>query len=101
DFDLVHLNVTYPAGVFALYLKFFKNKKYVITEHWTGFRKDLFRQINFLERILIKFILRNSEKLLPVSRDLGKSMQIVSGNKAFEVIPNVIDTDSFVPDLNL
>src|SRR5690606_37981236 len=31
NFDLVHLNVTYPAGVFALYLKFFKHKKYVIT----------------------------------------------------------------------
>ncbi|MFA7686303.1 MAG: glycosyltransferase [Moheibacter sp.] len=101
DFHLVHLNVTYPAGVFAPYLKFFKNKKYVITEHWTGFRKDLFRQINFLERILIKFILKNSEKLLPVSQDLGKSMQSVSGNKPFEVIPNVIDTDLFVPDLNL
>ncbi|SMC35305.1 glycosyltransferase [Moheibacter sediminis] len=97
NFDLVHLNVSHPAGIFVLYLKIIKGKKYVITEHWTGFRKDLFQKVNFLERILIKLILKNASKLLPVSTDLGKSMLNASGNKPVEVIPNVVFTEFFKP----
>lgn len=95
SFDLVHLNITYPAGVFALYLKFFQHKKYVITEHWTGFRKEQFRNINFVECFLIKMILKQAEILLPVSNDLGKSMLEVAPLKKMEVIPNVVNTDVF------
>lgn len=95
NYDLVHLNVTYPAGVFALYLKFFKQKKYVITEHWTGFRKEEFRKINFVERFVIKTILKQAEILLPVSNDLGKSMLEVAPGKKMKVIPNVVNTEIF------
>lgn len=97
EFDLVHLNVTHPAGIFALYLKLIKGKKYVITEHWTGFRKDLFQKVNFIERIFIKLILKNASKLLPVSADLGRSMLNVSGKMPIEVIPNVVFTELFNP----
>lgn len=97
NYDLIHLNVTYPAGVFALLLKFFKNKKYVITEHWTGFEKNKFKKINLIEQFLIKLILKNSEIILPVSNDLGKSMLEVAYGKKMEVIPNVVNTEIFTP----
>lgn len=97
DFDLVHLNVSYPAGIFMLYLNFFKGKKYVITEHWTGFRKDLFEKVNFIEKVFIKLILKNASKLLPVSADLGESMLRVSPKSRVEVIPNVVFTNLFQP----
>src|SRR5690606_36270759 len=95
EIDLVHLNVTYPSGIFALFLKKFKHKKYVITEHWTGFRKEQFKKINFVERLLIKLILKNSEIILPVSKDLGKSMLQVYPKKKMKVIPNVVNTEIF------
>src|SRR5690606_1634695 len=95
EIDLVHLNVTYPAGIFALFLKKFKHKKYVITEDWTGFRKEQFKKINFVERLLIKLILKNSEIILPVSKDLGKSMLQVYPKKKMKVITNVVNTEIF------
>ncbi len=36
-FDLVHLNEIYPFGVFALHLKKFKKKPFIVSEHWTGY----------------------------------------------------------------
>lgn len=100
EIDLVHLNVTYPAGIFALILKFFKNKKYIITEHWTGFRKDQFEKINFIEQFLIKLILKDAEMFLPVSSDLGENMLRVYPKKKIEIIPNVVETEIFKLDEN-
>lgn len=98
SYDLVHLNVTYPAGVFALFLKFFKKKKYVITEHWTGFRDDKFRKINPVERSLIQLILSHCEVLMPVSTDLANNIRQNTGfKKEIKIIPNIVDTLNFRP----
>lgn len=93
--DLIHLNVSYPAGLFALLLKLKNNTKYVITEHWTGFRKDKFQKISFPERFFIKQILKYSQKILPVSQDLANSMLQVYPKKEVEIVPNVVDTQIF------
>lgn len=95
EIDLVHLNTSFPAGVFALYLKWFKNKKYVLTEHWTGLHPERFSKINFIERFFIQKILKNAEIYLPVSLHLGKSMQLIAPSQKMQVIPNVVDTDRF------
>lgn len=95
EVDLIHLNVVFPAGVYALYLKWFKNKKYVLTEHWTGLHAERFAEINFLEKFLIRNVLKNAAIYLPVSMDLGKSMQAISSHSKIKVIPNVVDTDRF------
>lgn len=92
---LIHLNVTYPAGVFAWYLKRFKKKKYVVTEHWTGLHPDQFSKVNFIEKHLTRKILKNAEMYLPVSLHLGKSMQRIVPNEKMQVVPNVVDTDRF------
>lgn len=98
NYDLVHLNVTYPAGIFALFLKFFKNKKYVITEHWTGFEKSKFKNINPVERFLIKMILKYSEILMPVSTDLANNIRQNAGSvKEINIVPNIVDTVNFQP----
>jgi len=98
EFDIVHLNVCYPAGVFALYLKFLKKKKYVLTEHWTGLTAEKFRNYSFYKRFLIQRILKNAEYFLPVSNNLGKNLLRIVPDKPLEVIPNVVDTDRFQPE---
>lgn len=95
--DLIHLNVTYPAGLFALYLKLTQRIPYVITEHWTGFREEYFQKINFIERFIIVKILKNASKILPVSQDLANSMKKHAEKVPFEVIPNVVFTEYFYP----
>lgn len=95
--DITHLNVCFPAGLFALYLKQKLKIPYVITEHWTGFREESFQKTNWVERFFIKRILKNASKILPVSEDLAKSMRKHALQTPFEVIPNVVFTEYFHP----
>lgn len=95
NIDLVHLNVCYTAGIFALYLKWFTHKKYVISENWTSLHQERFSQMNFWIRFMVKKILAGAEMYLPVSNHLGKSMQTISPKNKMQVIPNVVDTNRF------
>ncbi len=97
-FDLVHLNVAHPAGIFALFLKWFKGEKYVLTEHWTVLHPNRFFEFGYFKRLQIKYILKNAEIILPVSSDLGKSILKITGGENFEVIPNVVDVQDFKPN---
>ncbi|PHR74159.1 MAG: hypothetical protein COA67_01990 [Lutibacter sp.] len=97
DFDLVHLNVIYPKGLIALYLKIFKRKKYIITEHWTEYQYPLNKSIGFLKKILIKLIVNNAEYICPISNNLANDMQKFGLKGNYNVVPNVVDTSIFFP----
>jgi len=103
--DIAHLNVLMKAGVFARWLYKKYKLPYVLTEHWTGYypeRKDGFMQQPFLYKFLSKKIYRNCALPLPVTEDTGKRMNQIFGiEKTFKVIPNVVDTNLFYPDLKI
>jgi len=93
--DLVHLNVFFPAGLFALWLK--KNRKlpFVITEHWTAFLAINPYTFNWFEQFYIKKIGAKASRICPVSEDLKMAIQNFGISGPFEVIPNVVDTQLF------
>ena len=99
--DIVHLNVLMKAGIFANRLRKKYNLPFVLSENWTGYypeRKNGFRQQNFLYKRLSKKIYQNCALPLPVTKDLGEKMNKLFGfQKAFKVIPNVVDTTLFYP----
>ncbi|MCO5276550.1 MAG: glycosyltransferase [Saprospiraceae bacterium] len=97
DIDLVHLNTCFPAGIYALFLHYFKKKDYILSEHWTSLHPLKFRQLSLFSRLLIPLILTKSKLWLPVSQNLGNSMAKISNPKPIEVIPNVVDTNLFSP----
>lgn len=97
-FDLIHLNVTYPKGLIGLYLKLVKKKKYIITEHWTGYLYPLNNSINFIKKTFIKYIIKNAEFVCPVSENLKKDMIKFGLKGTYKTIPNVIDTSIFKPN---
>lgn len=96
--DIVHLNVIYPAGLFALYLKWFKKKPYIISEHWSIYKEPFNSKINPFVKQLYKIIGSNSKFIAPVSNDLKNSMLIngIKGN--YYPVPNVVDTNRFKPN---
>lgn len=95
--DLVHVHVSYPAGLFALYLKKRKKLDYVITEHNTIYLTDkynTFKPGNF-EKKMTALIFKNAKEVNVVSKALAnslKSLQLVSDP---DVIPNVVNTEIF------
>ncbi len=95
--DIVHLNVLFPAGVFALYLKRKYKLPYIVTEHWSKFLAD--SDINFtnIELFLIKQIVRNAELICPVSENLKRAMLNMNLQGNYQIVPNVVDTTVFYP----
>jgi glycosyltransferase involved in cell wall biosynthesis len=89
--DLIHLNVAFPAGLFAMKLKKRENLEYILTEHSTKYHIPT----NPLESYCTKKICKKATVICPVSSDLKKVMEEKGYGKKFEVVPNVVDTDLF------
>ncbi|CAM1372287.1 glycosyltransferase family 4 protein [Tenacibaculum xiamenense] len=97
DFDVVHLNKLYPFGFFALYLKWFLNKPYIISEHWTGYHKPQSNNIGKIERYFTKLITLKSHFICPVSDNLKESMISLGFKGNYHKVPNVVDCNLFKP----
>ncbi|WP_334124316.1 glycosyltransferase family 4 protein [Empedobacter brevis] len=93
--DLIHVNVTFPVGIVALYFKIRKKIPYVITEHWTGYLPQDPVHISFRNLYITKQIVKNASFLMPVSESLGNAMNILGLNCRIKVIRNVIDFELF------
>ena len=98
DFDTIHLNKLYPSGIVALFLKLFQNKRYIITEHWSGYQTPLNLQISIIEKFVSKKIVKNASFVCPVSQHLANSMQDFGLRGKYHPVPNVVMTDIFVPN---
>lgn len=99
--DLVHLNVLYPFGIFALHLKWFRKKPFIISEHWTGYQRYGNHKVSLIQKFTSIIITKNASYICPVSKNLENSM-VLNGLKGnYNVIPNVVDTGIFVPKENV
>ncbi|RXP63278.1 glycosyltransferase [Lutibacter sp. HS1-25] len=95
DFDVVHLNITYPVGLIALYVKYFIKIPYIITEHWSGYQFPNNKSIGLFEKILSKIIVKKASFVCPVAKYLEKAMICFGLKGNYYPIPNVVDTDIF------
>ena len=98
--DLVHVHVPWKAGLVALWLKRRFNLPFVVTEHWGIFNKTVEDNIYrrpVLFRYLLKRIYRQARRFVSVSRFLGEGVNQTLVQKAFTIIPNVVDTALFFP----
>jgi glycosyltransferase involved in cell wall biosynthesis len=93
--DLVHLNVTFPAGLFSLHIKKKFNIPYILTEHWTIFLDSDPSAFPRGARNAIMKILRNASVICPVSHDLKQAMKKISPDNVYRVVNNVVDTEVF------
>jgi glycosyltransferase involved in cell wall biosynthesis len=98
--DFVHLYIPMKAGVYALYLKIFKNLKYVISEQHSYYMpaSNGYEKNSFGTKALIRFIFKNASAVHTVSKSLGEILiQKNIINRNFTVIPNVVNTEVFKP----
>lgn len=103
NFDVIHLNITYPVGIITLYLKLFQKKSYIISEHWTGYQGNLNQSIGAFEKYITKLIIKNASFVCPVSKNLQNEMINFGLKGTYYPVPNVVNTSLFKPrktDLN-
>ena len=96
-FDLTHVHVTFPFGLFALSLKTFRKKHYIVTEHWTGYLPSQWHQISFLQKRLTQKILKKAAYVCPVSTELMEGMKSFGLSGRYAPIGNVVDSNTFCP----
>lgn len=99
QFDLVHLNVTFPAGLFALELKEKYELPYVLLSHWTGYlsHTKTFSDLPFYVKKIHKKIFKGANKVLVVSKHLGESLKELRLIDNYTVYPNVVEKKYFYP----
>lgn len=95
-FDLAHVHVAYPAGRVATELDI----PYLITEHFSGYQKDVAFKWGRLRTKAVLRILNKAQMLLPVSAHLGKALHEFGTKAPCEAVPNVVDTSVFCPANN-
>lgn len=91
--EMVHANIISPVIVIAALISIIKRIPWVVSEHWTRYLTPGVRV-----HPLLQLVLKSSFAVIPVSRDLLnvlKTKHNVTGN--FYVVPNVVDTDLFIP----
>jgi glycosyltransferase involved in cell wall biosynthesis len=98
SFDLIHLNKLYASGLVALYFKIFKGKKYLITEHWSGYQKINNSNIGKIEKWVSRLITNQASYICPVTQHLAKSMIEFGLKGNYFPVPNVVNTELFVPN---
>ena len=95
---LVHVNIAWKAGLWALYLKRKFGCNYVITENWTGYYDEDPGNIHtkpWWVQYFIKKIFKQALLFLPVTRDLGERCKQLFGITQYEVVENAVDTRLF------
>ena len=93
--DVAHLNVIYPAGIFALELKKKYGIPFILTEHWTAFLSISPTNFSALEKHFIKKIGKEVSVFCPVSNDLKKAFEKIGFQGPYSIVPNVVDTNLF------
>lgn len=91
---LVHLNVAFPLGAFARYLKFRYGIPYVLTEHATGYVSGP-NEMPKMAKKIAQWTLKGASHILPVSQELGKTLLQLAPKVQQTVVTNVVDENRF------
>lgn len=96
-FKLIHAHGSLFAGIFAFFLNYLMHLPYIVTEHSTRYVSGRF---SFFERKLLKAAANKARYILPVSGSLEDAMKKQGLAGTYRIIPNVIDTEVFRPEVN-
>jgi len=92
--DIIHVH-TYESGPLALWLRDRIDVPVIITEHYTGFARNI---LGKWELDLAKRCFEAADLRIAVSKEFAKLLKSITG-LAFKVMPNFIDTSFFSPGL--
>lgn len=96
--NLLHLNVCWPGGIFALFAKRIWNIPFALSEHWSQLHPNAFRGLNIFKQRMIRKVFSEADIILPVSQNLLESILKLSiPGKTIELVPNAVDIEVFKP----
>ncbi|HPQ09068.1 MAG TPA: glycosyltransferase family 4 protein [Bacteroidia bacterium] len=103
--DIFHLHVSYPFAVFTYLLELLNIKKWILSEHWSGytFKDNSFNKLNSLLKFLLTKRLNRFQKISVISNYLKVEMQkrFHFSDEKIIIIPNVLKVPEFIPEKKL
>jgi len=91
--DLVHANIVWPIGLFAIWLKIKYKLNFILTEHWSALSKR--SNFNPFKRWIISKIFKHAHQIITVSESLKEDLLKWNSNLDILVISNIVNTDYF------
>lgn len=95
--QLVLLNVIFPAGIFVLWLHYFKKIPFIIQEQWSGYYPEDGNYKGFITKKITERCVNKAKAVLVVSDKLEQHMKLHGLHNNYIKIGNVVDTDLFTP----
>ena len=95
--DLIHVHVPWPIGKIGRLISRMLKIPFGVTEHWTGYQPEDGRYTGALLKRVTRKTIRKAAFVAPVSEQLHKAMEAKGLKGNYTVIPNVVDTDMFIP----
>lgn len=90
--DIIHAHSCVWGGYSAMKIAQVENIPLVITEHFTGFSRNIIKNY---EKPLIRKQFKSADKIIAVSEGLKKDIMDYCGGKNIDVIPNMVNIDFF------
>ena len=88
---LIHAHVMGWTSTLAYFLSNTNKTPFLISEHWSGYRKKGYAQLNFASKILRKISARKAEQICVVSKFLKEDMIKCGVEANYTIIGNVVD----------
>ena len=94
--DLLHVHILTRLGIIALWYKWFKNKPYMISEHWSRYLPLTGEFNGGFRKWITRLVVKNASVVTTVTQNLAKAMQNHGlKNPNYRVLANVV-TDDFL-----
>jgi L-malate glycosyltransferase len=94
---IMQLNVIMPLGPLAYNLATKEKLPYIISENWSGYTREDGNYKGFLLKFFTRRIVARAARIMPTSSWLREAMLRHGLNGHYEVVPNVVNVDAFVP----
>ncbi len=96
--DLLHVHVLTRHGMIAWINKLYHKVPYVVSEHWSRYFPENGTFKGSGRKMLTKLVAKDAAGLIAVSEKLKEAMTVHGlNNSNFQVIPNSVDFERFVP----
>ncbi len=98
--DIIHVHVLTRPGVIALWFHVMHGIPYVITEHWSRYLPEVNAYHGVIRKVMTRLVVRCACAVTTPAENLKQAMQSRGlKNKHYMILPNVVDTDRFVPSV--
>ena len=88
---LIHAHVMGWTSTLAFFLSNTNQTPFLISEHWSGYRKKGYAQLNFASKILRKISAKQAEQICVVSNFLKEDMLKCGVTANYTIVGNVVD----------